>query len=100
LDGAIDDSKIMIGQTTVLINKKEAFILNKVSTGTKVSCSNGKLKKMNKKLDNKISFRQMSHFKPSGNVVSFTFSAFAIDNMPKGEEISINVNLEKTDLTS
>ena len=44
LDGTIDESKIMIGQTTVLIDKKESFILDKVSTETKVSCSNGKLK--------------------------------------------------------
>ena len=95
LDGTIDDSKIMIGQTTVLINQKESFILDKVSTETKVSCSNGKLKKMNKKMDNKLSFRQMSHFKPSGNEVSYAFSAFAADNMPKGKKIGMNVNLEK-----
>ena len=85
----------MIGQTTVLIAQKEAFILNKVSTDTKVSCANGKLKKTDKKLKNKISFRQMSHFKPSGNTVSFTFSAFVVENMSKGKEINMNVNLEK-----
>ena len=95
LDGTIDESKIMIGQTTVLINQKEEFILDKISTETKVSCSNGKLKKMNKKLDNKLSFRQMSHFKPSGNEVSYSFSALAVDNMPKGKKIGMNVNLEK-----
>jgi hypothetical protein len=95
LDGTIDESKIMIGQTTVLIDKKESFILDKVSTETKVSCSNGKLKKKNKKLDNKLSFRQMSHFKPSKNDVSYTFSALAVDNMPKGKKIGMNVNLEK-----
>ena len=95
LDGTIEDSKIMIGQTTVLIDQKEAFILDKISTETKVSCSNGKLKEMTEKLDNKISFRQMSHFKPSGNTVSFIFSAFVIENMPKGKEITMDVNLEK-----
>ena len=88
-------SQIMIPQTTILSDYKELFTINKISTEREVSCANGKLKKMHKKLDNKISFRQMSHFKPLGNTVSFIFSAFVVENMPKGKEINMNVNLEK-----
>ena len=95
LDGTIENEKIMIPETTVLFGFKEIFTFNKIQTKREVSCANGKLKKMNKKLENKISFRQMSHFKPSGKIVSFILSAFIIENMEKGKEISMDVNLDK-----
>jgi hypothetical protein len=48
---------------------------------------------MNKKLDNKISFRQMSHFKTSRKKIMFIFSSFILENMKKGKEINMNLNL-------
>ena len=83
LDGIIEKSKISIPQTTIFEGYKEMFTLNKIQTERKVSCSNGKLKQMNKKLENKISFRQMSHFIPSEKECSFTFSSFVQENMKK-----------------
>ena len=85
----------MIPQTIVLNGNKEILTLNKISTGKEVSCTNGKLKKISKKLDNKISFRQMSHFKPSGTTISYIFSTLIRENMEKGKEIKMEVNLNK-----
>ena len=75
----------MIPQTIVLNGNKEILTLNKISTGKEVSCTNGKLKKISKKLDNKISFRQMSHFKPSGTTISYILSTLIRENMEKGK---------------
>ena len=95
LDGIIDKNKISIPQTTILNGYDELFTINKISTERKVSCVNGKLKKINKQFERKISFRQISHFKPSEKKVSFTLSVFLLDNMKKGKEINIDVNIKK-----
>ena len=94
LDGKIEKSQIMIPQTTVFDGFKEIFTLNKISTKKGVSCANGKLKKMQKKLKNKISFRQMSHFKAE-DIITFVFSSFVSENMEKGKEISMEINVNK-----
>ena len=100
LDGTLEKTKIMIPETTVKSGYKELFNLNKIQSKRKVTCANGKLKKMEKKKDNKISFRQISHFKPNGNdKVKFIFSAFVLENMKKGKTIDMNVNLDKGDNT-
>ena len=93
LDGTIEKSKIMIPLTTVFEEYKEMFILYKKSTNKEVSCSNGKLKKIIKRLDKKISFRQMNNYILSGTELSFIFSAFVSENMKKGKQIDMNMNL-------
>ena len=95
LDGVIEKSKIMIPKKMITNGNKEIFKLNEIATQREVSCTNGKLKKMKKKLDNKISFRQINHFNPSGTKITFILSTFIIDNMKEGEEIEIDVNLNK-----
>jgi len=95
LDGTIEEDKIRIPQTTVKKGHKELFNINKISSKNKVSCSNGKLKKANKKFENKISYRQMNHFNTSENSVFYDFSAFSSENLEKGKQIEMNVNLEK-----
>ena len=96
LDGVIEQNKIMIPQTTIFNGYDELFTINKISTERKVSCVNGKLKALNKKLKQPISFRQISHFKSSGKKLSFTFSGFVFENMNKGKEINMNINIKKT----
>ena len=95
LDGTIEKDFIMIPYTTLFKGYKEIFKLNKIATKREVSCSNGKLKKKNKLLDKKISFRQISHFKPVDKKISFILSAFIKENMEKGKPITLDINLEK-----
>ena len=73
--------------------------LNKIASKREVSCANGKLKKKEKKKDNKISFRQISHFKPEGNNINFIFTAFILETMKKDKTINMDVNLDKGDNT-
>ena len=47
-------SKIKIPQTIILNSNKELLWLNNISIGNEVSCTNGKSKKISKKLDNKM----------------------------------------------
>ena len=93
LDGTIENNKIMIPQTIIFKGYKEMFALNKISTKREVSCINGILKKANKKLNNKITFRQVNNYISSEKEISFIFSAFALENMKKGKQIYMNMNL-------
>lgn len=52
-----------------------------------------KIKKMNNKLDKKISFRQMNNYITSGKELSYTFSAFLLENMKKGKQIEMKMEL-------
>ena len=99
LDGTLEKTKIMIPETTVKCGYKELFNLNKIASKREVSCANGKLKKKDKKKNSKISFRQISHFKPEGKNIKFIFTAFIIETMKKGKTINMNVNLDKGDNT-
>ena len=85
----------MIPETTVKSGYKEIFNLKKIASKRAVSCANGKLKKINKKKDNKISFRQISHFKPEEKTIKFIFTAFILKSMEKEEFINLNVTLDK-----
>ena len=95
LDGTLEKTILMIPETTVKSGYKEIFNLNKIKSKRAVSCANGKLKKINKKKDNKISFRQISGFKPEGKNIKFIFTAFILDSMKKGNSINMNVTLNK-----
>ena len=99
LDGTLEKTKIMIPETTVKSGNKEIFNLNKIASKREVSCANGKLKKKDNKKNNKISFRQISHFKPEGKNIKFIFTAFIIETMTKGKTINMDVNLDKGDNT-
>jgi hypothetical protein len=99
LDGTLEKTKIMIPETTVKSGYKEILNLNKIASKREVSCANGKLKKKEKKKDNKISFRQISHFKPEGNNINFIFTAFILETMKKDKTINMDVNLDKGDNT-
>ena len=50
-----------------------------------------KIKKINKQLERKIFFRQISHFEPSEKSLAFTLSIFCLDNMEKGQEINVDI---------
>jgi hypothetical protein len=95
LDGTLEKTIIMIPETTVKSGYKEIFNLKKIASKRAVSCANGKLKKINKKKDNKISFRQISHFKPEEKTIKFIFTAFILKSMEKEEFINLNVTLDK-----
>ena len=91
----------MISQTTIFNEYKEIFTLDKISTERPVSCTNGKLKEKTEKLDEKIGFRQMSNFKSSDKNVTFTLSAFFLENMKKGKQIIMDtiINMDNNSFT-
>ena len=95
LDGTLEKTIIMIPETTVKSGYKEIFNLNKIASKRPVSCANGKLIKMENKKNNKISFRQISNFKPEDKIIKFILSAFIIKTMDKDEPVNMNVTLNK-----
>ena len=100
-DEKLKNNRILIPQSIIYKDQKEYLAINKISSNKKVSSINGKLEEaLNKMKEKKICFRQISHFEQSGEKISFILSAFFRENMKKGKEtnVIINLNPEKNGL--
>ena len=100
VDREINNSIIIIEQTVIKIETVDYINLNSIKSNEKLTCLNGALEDSIKKENNKISFRQVSHFIKNNNGFSFILIALVTEKMEKGKKLSINIyiNNEKDDI--
>jgi len=87
--------KIMIGQFAALDGYNEIFIMNKISTEAEVLVANGKEIEEEKMFDINLSFGQVNGFEAGENIIEFIFIGFISEELKRGEELNIIVNLIK-----
>ena len=85
----------MIEQCSAIDGYKEIFKFNKISTEKEVTVPSGKQKREEKKYNNKLSFRQTHtfNFDIKDKWAEFNLCTFTTQELKKGEEINIDVNV-------
>ena len=92
LDRDIDNKQIIIEQTVIKDGKDDVLILEGIHTSNNQICSNGLSSEIQKKENNKISFRQVSHLQYNGlNKFSFFLASLISKKINVGSIITMNI---------
>ena len=86
--GELDKQSLIIEQRVIRDGNEELFTL-KGAKSEPLTCTNGELKAANKKLDVKLSFRQVNKFKQIGEKITFSFFGLATQKLEIGHLIKI-----------
>jgi len=86
--GELDKQSLIIEQRVIRDGNEELFTL-KGAKSEPLTCTNGELKAANKKLDIKLSFRQVNKFKQIGEKITFSFFGLATQKLEIGHLIEI-----------
>ena len=81
--GELDKQSLIIEQRVIRDGNEELFTL-KGAKSEPLICTNGELKAANKKLDIKLSFRQVNKFKQIGEKITFSFFGLATQKLEIG----------------
>ena len=92
VDRTIDNSNIVFEQNIIKDGPNEILNLAGIASEDVISCKNGLLIEVEKKLDVKISFRQVSHLEFNGkNGFSYFFAAFSSQSLTAKYSIKMKI---------
>jgi hypothetical protein len=92
-DSTIND-KIIIDQNIIYNNNKEdIIIIGAIESNENIKCLNAALNSANNKLNQDLSFRQISQFRSSGGKTTFFLAAITTKNISKKYSIKLNAYL-------
>ena len=92
VDRSIDGTYIIFEQMVIKDGAEEIMNIEGFSSTDNITCANGLLDEAEKKLDVKVSFRQVSHLESNGvNGFNFFFAAFANANLNAGHKVTLKI---------
>ena len=92
VDRNIEGDSVIFEQMIIKDGAEEVMNLGGLASSDSITCANGLLGEAEKKLDVKISFRQVSHLESNGvNGFNFFFAAFANANLNAGHKIIMKI---------
>jgi hypothetical protein len=92
VDRNIEGDFVVFEQTIIKDGPSEIMNIGGLASADNLTCANGLLGEAEKKLDVKVSFRQVSHLESNGvNGFNFFFAAFANANLNAGHKIIMKI---------
>ena len=92
VDRNIEGDFVVFEQTIIKDGPSEIMNMGGLASADNLTCANGLLGEAEKKLDVKVSFRQVSHLESNGvNGFNFFFAAFANANLNAGHKIIMKI---------
>ena len=95
VDRTIENKKIIIEQRIILKESNVYFTLTYSESKEELKCLNIIYEESKQKINNKISFRQVSHFTEINNGFSFYLITLINEKLNKGKKINLQIYINK-----